>query len=226
MRNSDAEIIKAYSAIIYGLLSYYRAADNLIKLKSIVAHLRKSCLFTLARKHKKSKSWAYKTYGDDVKLEVAPNSFIELPSRDFVSNLSQKFLINESSLNFNLTTIFNNYKIRLSAGKSYFSKCAVQGCPHTDIEIHHEKKLHRKVDNSGQVSVINRKGKRVKGLAAILTANNRKQLPLCKKHHREFDSGKYSPLDTEYLSSFYNRSIPDSKTLRSVFNTGSYNKNL
>lgn len=125
IRNSDAEIIKAYSAIIYGLLSYYQAADNLTKVKSIVAHLRKSCLFTLARKHKKSKSWAYETYGDDVKLEVAPNFFVELPSRDFVSNLPQKFLINESSLDFNLTRIFNNYKIRLGAGRSYFSKCAV-----------------------------------------------------------------------------------------------------
>lgn len=85
--------------------------------------------------------------------------------------------------------------------------------------------MHRKVDKSGQVSVLNRKGKRVKGLAAILTANNRKQLLLCKNHHREFESGKYSPLDSEYLSSFYNRSIPDSKMLNSVFNTGKYDKN-
>lgn len=225
IRNSDAEIIKAYSAIIYGLLSYYRAADNFIQLKSIIAHLRKSCLFTLARKHNKSKSWAYKTYGDDVKFEVAPNSFVELPSRDYVSNLSQKFLMDESPLDFNLTTIFNNYRIRLGAGKSYFSRCAVQDCHCNDIEIHHVKKLHRKVDSSGQVSILNRKGKRVRGLGAILSANNGKQLPLCKKHHREFEFGKYSPLDTGYLSSFYNRSIPDSKMLYSVFNTGSYNKN-
>ena len=94
-----------------------------------------------------------------------------------------------------------------------------------DIEIHHVKKLYRKVDNLGQVSTLNRKKKRVKGLAAIFSANNRKQLPLCKKHHREFEFDKYSPLDMEYLYSFYNRSIPDSKMLYSVFNTGSYNKN-
>ena len=36
---------------------------------------------------------------------------------------------------------FNNYKIRLGAGKSYFSKCAVQDCMFT--KIHHVKKLHR-----------------------------------------------------------------------------------
>ena len=131
-------------------------------------------MFTLARKHNKSKSWAYETYGDDVKLEVASNSFVELPSRDYVSNLSQKFLMDESHLDFNLTTIFNNYRIRLGAGKSYFSRCAVQGCNCNDIEIHHVKKLHRKVDSSGQVSLLNRKGKRVKGLVAIFSANNRK----------------------------------------------------
>lgn len=54
VKNSDIKIIKVYSAIIFGLLSYYRVTDNFNKVKSIVMHLRKGCLFTLTRKHNKS----------------------------------------------------------------------------------------------------------------------------------------------------------------------------
>jgi hypothetical protein len=58
IKHSDAEIIRAYFAARLGLLSY--SADNFSKVKSILAHLRcKSCIFILARKHKKDKAWAY-----------------------------------------------------------------------------------------------------------------------------------------------------------------------
>ena len=225
LMHSDAEIIRAYSAVMHGLLSYYRAADNFNKVKSLIAHLRKSCVFTLARKHNKSKAWAYKTYGDDVTIEITEGFLVGLPSRDYVSRLSHKFLIDESLTKFNMTTIFDNYKVRLSAGKSYFSRCSVKDCINTNIEIHPLKKLQRKIDRSGRVTVLSRKGKRVTGLAGILTATNRKQLPLCKKHHAEFESGKYSDLDVEYLASLYRKRIPDSKTLNAVFNTGSFKTN-
>jgi len=222
--HSDAEIIKAYSAVMYGLLYYYRAADNFSKVKSIISHLRKSCILTLARKHKKNKSWAYETYGDDVSVKVEGSKILELPTREFVSGLSKKFLVDDPTLSFNLTDILNKHLIRLSIGKSYFVRCAVYGCTNSDIEIHHVKKLNRKVSNSGMVTVLNKKGKRVKGLPAILTAINRKQLPLCKKHHLEFETGKYSVLDDKYMSSLYNTKIPDSKTLNSVLRFGSYDK--
>lgn len=53
---SDPEIINCYSSLIRGLLNYYSPADNFAKVKSVTAALRKGCLFTLARKHKKHKS--------------------------------------------------------------------------------------------------------------------------------------------------------------------------
>ena len=62
-------------------------------------------------------------------------------------------------------------------------------------------RLHRKVDSNGGTSVIDRKGKRVKGLPAILTMLNRKQLPLCRKHHLEFEKGIFSNLDTGKVKS-------------------------
>ena len=47
----------------------------------------------------------------------------------------------------------------------------------------------------GKFSVLDRKGRRVKGLPAVLTSINRKQLLLCHEHHLDFESGKYHPLD-------------------------------
>lgn len=84
------------------------------------------------------------------------------------------------------------------------------------------KKLYRKVDHYGQTSLLNPKGKRVKGLVAVLTAMHRKELPLCTKHHLEFEFHKYSALDTHYLSNLYSRAIPDSKDLGFVFSLGSF----
>lgn len=45
---SDFEIIKVYSELIYGLLYYYRAVDNFRNVKSLIFHLRKSCILTLS----------------------------------------------------------------------------------------------------------------------------------------------------------------------------------
>jgi len=39
----------------------------------------------------------------------------------------------------------------------------------------------------------------VSGLRAVLTTLRRKQIPLCSKHHLEFEKGHYSQLDYESL---------------------------
>ena len=46
--------------------------------------------------------------------------------------------------------------------------------------------------------------KRLSGISAILSAVNRKQIPLCSRHHLEFEVGKYSPLDVNFLKKIYN----------------------
>ena len=53
--------------------------------------------------------------------------------------------------------------------------------------------------------MLDRKGRRVKGLPAVLTSINRKQLPLCHEHHLDFEAGKYHPLDYSKLNSVLNR---------------------
>lgn len=66
---SDLEIITMYCKIMRSVLNYYQCVDNLSGIKSIVGHLRKSCLLTLCRKHKKKMSWGYKNFGINVSVK-------------------------------------------------------------------------------------------------------------------------------------------------------------
>jgi hypothetical protein len=105
-----------------------------------------------------------------------------------------------------------------------FSQCAVKGCYITDVEIHHIRKLGRRKDDQGKTSVINRHGRKVKGITAMLSCINRKQIPLCPKHHLEFEKGLFSEVDTDFLGNLYNRHVPDSDILQQAFNHGIYEK--
>lgn len=52
----DFKIIKRYNFIIRGLLDFYGFVENFSRLKSFIVQLKQSCVFTLARKHNKSRS--------------------------------------------------------------------------------------------------------------------------------------------------------------------------
>ena len=168
---SDFGIVNLYSAVMHALILYYRAADNFNKVKSITAHLRKSCLFTLARKHKKNIAWAYKTYGNDVEI-ITEKISVKLPTRNFVFQLGKKFLVENSSLNFDFFSIMKKHAYYLGIEKSYFNQCAVKDCFNNDIEVHHVRKFKRKTSNSGTISVISKNGKFFYCIYGVLLAIN------------------------------------------------------
>ena len=220
---SDVEIIQCYSNIMNGLLSYYRPADNLTSVKSVVAGLRRSCALSLAIKHKKNLKWSYNTYGLDIKIAVGDRTF-SLPTIETLAKMNKEFLISENSVGLNIDDLLKRYNSRLRKGGQMFSQCAVSGCSNTDIEIHHTRKLSRKVENDGKISVLNRSGRRIKGSKALFSAMNRKQLPLCKMHHLLFEQGEFYDLDSSFLNPIYNTKIPENDALRQVFMTGQYKK--
>jgi hypothetical protein len=106
---SDFEIIKVYSELIYGLLYYYRAVDNFRNVKSLIFHLRKSCILTLSRKHKKSLSWVYERYGEDISIKTSRFIVIKLPTKRFLSSLNKKYLVDDYNMYYNLTDILDKY---------------------------------------------------------------------------------------------------------------------
>jgi retron-type reverse transcriptase len=217
---NDSEIITYYSQVMYGMMNYYRPADNFIKVKGLIEGLRRSCALTLSIKHKKPTVWVYNTYGEDITLQISGKTF-SLPSPHYVANTHTKFLTDDN-VGFDLDQLAKKHKYRSHLGANMFSQCAVKGCYITDVEIHHIRKLGRRKDDLGKTSVINRHGRKVKGITAMLSCINRKQIPLCPKHHLEFEKGLFSEVDTDFLGNLFNRHVPDSDILQQAFNHGIY----
>jgi hypothetical protein len=74
----------------------------------------------------------------------------------------------------------------------------VSGCTNKDIEIHHVRNLHRSIHNN--VIIIKGKKKKLEGWEAAFAAQKAKQLPLCRKHHRELHNNN---LDVNTINSDY-----------------------
>ena len=201
---NDYEIISFYNSLMRGYLNWFRCADNFTSAKNIIWTLRMSCLKTLARKHKKKLKWALTIFTINVEAK-SPNGIVfSLPSTHEISQMSSKFLLKDKLQQPDVRSLLNKYSLRLHSSSRLFSKCAVEGCSNIDIEVHHVKKLGRSVDRGGRITVFSSNNKRLYGLAATLSAVNRKQIPLCACHHLEFETGKYSPLDMDLFKKIYN----------------------
>lgn len=151
-----------------------------------------SCLKTLASKHKKNLEWALTVFTVNVSVKLPSGNSVSLPSVHEITQLNSKFLLDNQLEQPDGESLFKKYSLRLHSSRFLFSKCAVKNCRNTDIEIHHVK-----------ISVLTSNNKRLSGIDAILSAVNRKQIPLCFSHHLEFEIGNYSLLDKDFLSKIY-----------------------
>lgn len=98
---SDPEIIMCFGSLMRGIINYYRPADNLSRVKGLVEGLRKSCVLTLARKHKKNAYWAYGEYGDNVEIRLTSDRTVSLPTTEDVGRLTTGFQLG-NPIGFNL----------------------------------------------------------------------------------------------------------------------------
>jgi len=198
---SDRELLVLYGSMMRGYLQWYSLADNLGRVKSIIELIRQSCAYTLARKHKKSTRWVYIKYGQDLRLRDAQGE-ITLPSRNWVRELKQKTSGGDAlfgTQGLDLDGLLKKFATMRMRTATIFNRCAVAGCSESDIEIHHIQRLHRRTTHDGRQTILDMKGRRITGLAAVMSAVNRKQIPVCRQHHRELESGKYHPLDLSVI---------------------------
>jgi retron-type reverse transcriptase len=205
---ADHEIIMYFNLLIRGYLNWYRCADNTSDVKNIWYILVKSCLLTLCRKHNKDFSWALATFTHNVSAEYSGKKF-SLPDKHFITHFGKKFMINEEVKPVCDDSLYKKFCLRLHNGSRLFSECCVQGCDNPDIEIHHIRKLHRVQKKNDGITVLTTRGKRVKGLAALLSSLNRKYIPLCSKHHLEFEAGQFLPLCPKTVKSSLGVNLED-----------------
>ena len=177
IRESDKTIISWYASVARGLLTYYSCADNFYKVKSIINYqVRWSMYHTLAKKHKMSLAELFKKYGQEFEYKEDLHNIFPLKSS--IASAKKTFLLKAAPSN-PLDALNQLYlrKTQLS-----FSKCSVENCTSTDIEIHHTRALKTRTDNNN-LSVVTTKGKRVSGWKAYMISKNRKQIALCVNHH-------------------------------------------
>jgi Type II intron maturase/Reverse transcriptase (RNA-dependent DNA polymerase) len=229
---TDSEIITHYNSVIRSLLQWFSGADNLSKIKGLAQLLRKSCVLTLANKHKKSSNWIYTVYGSEIKINSKEGKGAALVTRSEILNSHNKFNL-KTKVNaldhFSTDNIIGRF-YKLNHSLEFFEVCCVTDCHETEgIEVHHIRRLHRRVNKNGMISVLSRDGKRVTGLAAVLTSLNRKQIPLCHKHHLDFEAGRFHPLDYSKISSVLNRnsttfkiSMPKDGDFKPIFDGKDY----
>ena len=180
---NDAEIIKFYNSLAHGILSYYRCADNLGTIKSLISHTIKSSLrATLITKHKLNKANFDKKFGDSIACKDNKGIKVNFLTNSQIQNLKKEFLKNTKT---NPLSNINKTMIKLTNSLINSKTCAVQDCTNQDIEIHHIRQLHKRTSPGETFTVITAgKSKKVSGLLAIQSALKRKQIPLCKEHHK------------------------------------------
>jgi hypothetical protein len=85
---------------------------------------------------------------------------------------------------------YTKFFILVKKKLSFKQKCAVIGCTNKDIEVRHVTALQQ-VIHGYFVESIKSKNKSLRGSSKIEPALNRKQIPLCKKCHKDIHSGTY-----------------------------------
>lgn len=89
--HTDSEIVLHFNSVIRGLLNWFSGADNFSKVKGLAQLLRKSCVLTLANKHKKNQNWVYTVYGSEITIRGKGQNKIMLISRSNILNYPNKF---------------------------------------------------------------------------------------------------------------------------------------
>jgi hypothetical protein len=87
---TDLIIVTHVNVLITSMLNWYSGVGNFCKVKSLAQLLRKSCILTLANKHKKSIYWVYTVYGRDISVSTCTKE-IRLKSRASILNHRNKF---------------------------------------------------------------------------------------------------------------------------------------
>jgi len=137
----DSEILLHYNSIICGLLNWFSGSDNFSKVKSLAQIIYKSCVLTLANKHKKSQSWVYTVYycnEININKDKEKNK-ITLITRLNILNYPNKFNLKfagSSIDSFDLKNMMGKI-FKLNHSLKFFSNWTVKDCLESNyIKVH------------------------------------------------------------------------------------------
>lgn len=176
-----ADILRYYNSVIRGILNYYSFANNRKSLGSLVHGLKLSCARTLALKYKlRFASKAYSRFGGKLKC---PDTGLEL----FISKTFRA--IKEFATNKPIPdkSLFKRWNNKLTKS-SLFKYCVICGTKH-GVEMHHVRKIK---DLKAKA-----RGGKMDFFTFQMASINRKQVPLCRTHHKALHANRLSSLERQ-----------------------------
>jgi retron-type reverse transcriptase len=202
-RYHDISIIEHYKSKALGFLNYYKPAVNFHEVKKLVDyHLRWSLIHTLAGKHTTKVHKIISSYGKTPKIMLESNGKLhELASFLTPNEVNHRFRgFSKSEDVYYWLENLDKPLVKLSIPKALFAgKCSVVGCSNINIEVHHVRALRRTKKEGYLVESIKSGSKTLKKTAMIESALSRKQIPLCKEHHKEWHKLNPNMIDSRYL---------------------------
>lgn len=176
-------ILLRYNAVANGLLNYYSFVDNFSDFHTIINYiLRHSCAKTLSRKLRLNGR-------KDVFEKFGPK--LSSPAEGKLKAINFKMLDSYvKTRKFNAETIWIDpleiLKWKLESHFGLAESCYVCGAEEK-IEMHHVKHLRKGFDE------------RQKGFTKLMSALNRKQIPVCQPCHKKIHLGEYNGMSLKDL---------------------------
>lgn len=162
-------IIEHYNGVIRGWYNYYQLAENVSSLNYARYVLQYSLVKTLAHKERMSVRKTFRKYGRNMTY-IKPNG---RPVHFFKQPLKQVKKAKRVKANLDLVPTWGPKYTQ----SRLLDNCAICDSPN-QVEMHH-------------VRHIRKRGQRLNGFNLYMAAINRKQVPVCRKCHRDIHNGKY-----------------------------------
>jgi group II intron reverse transcriptase/maturase len=162
-------IIEHYNGVLRGWYNFYQLALNVSQLNYAKYILYYSLTKTIAHKEKSSTSKVIRKYGNDITVHKPNGNTLQF----FNKPLKQVRKVKEPTEDMDTIPTWGPRRTRTRLQ----DHCVI--CNSRDhVEMHH-------------IRHIRKRGEKVWGFTLYMAAINRKQVPVCRKCHRDIHNGKY-----------------------------------
>jgi nicotine oxidoreductase len=162
-------ILEHYNGVIRGWYNYYQLAENVSSLNYARYVLQYSLAKTLAQKERSSVGKIFQKYGKDITFEKPTGRKIHF----FNQPMKQVKKAKRCVTNLDAVPTWGPRRTQTRL----LDECVICGSQE-NVEMHH-------------VRHIRKRGENVQGFTLYMAAINRKQVPVCRKCHREIHNGQY-----------------------------------
>jgi group II intron reverse transcriptase/maturase len=177
----EDQIVNLYSSINRGIQQYYRPANNWARLQRVQYILKFSLAKTLAAKRRSAITSVIQ--GNDVRIKTRRKG--KEVTITFYQN--SDWSTNRDAFTDSPTVDLVRMHARLRTRSKLGLPCCICGDP-INVQMHHVRHLRKMTD------------KQAKGFTRVMAMLNRKQVPVCKRCHRQIHDGQYDSLSIRDLA--------------------------